>query len=232
MFGQFQRLLLDLASPRLQDTIPDFHNTPKRLESFLVALCEDAANRADATRLEIAFALRHQAMASLLWAPFEKGAFPERIAHNDTKINNIMLDEASGKALCVIDLDTVMPGFSLHDFGDMVRTAANSAEEDETDLSRVRVRLDIFEALAEGYLSETREFLTPAEKGLLVACAKAIIYEQGIRFLADYLRGDVYYKIARPTHNLDRARVQFRLLESILEDEDEMAKRIAAMVGA
>lgn len=219
-FGRFQRMLVTLPSPRLHETIPDFHSTPKRLESFLRAVEADPRNRASEARGEIAYALEHQALASTL----TDANLPERTIHADTKINNVLLDDATGEGLCVIDLDTVMPGLSLYDFGDMVRTATSPAAEDERDLSKVTMQLPMFEALVRGYLVSTADFLSAQEKTLLVEAGKLITYEQGLRFLTDFLLGDPYYKIARETHNLDRCRTQFRLLESIAGQEDKMQR--------
>ncbi|MFC5862528.1 phosphotransferase enzyme family protein [Acidicapsa dinghuensis] len=226
-FGQFQRMLVTLPAPRLHETIPDFHNTPKRLEAFLRALGADPCNRAAEARDEIAYALEYQALASIL----TDADLPERTIHADTKINNVLLDDASGEGLCVIDLDTVMPGLSLHDFGDMVRTATSPAAEDELNLSKVRMQMPMFEALVRGYLGSTADFLSAGEKTLLVDAGKLITYEQALRFLTDFILGDPYYKIAREKHNLDRTRTQIALLKSINEQEDAMQRfvdRIAA----
>jgi thiamine kinase-like enzyme len=149
-----------------------------------------------------------------------------RTTHNDTKLNNLLFDEGSGEAICVIDLDTVMPGLALNDFGDMVRTMTCDAAEDERDLARVTVRLDLFEAVARGYLAEAGSFLTNAERELLSTAGKLITFEQGMRFLADYLEGDRYYKVHRERQNLDRARVQFKLLESMEAQENAMQRLV------
>ncbi|MCC6124436.1 MAG: aminoglycoside phosphotransferase family protein [Pirellulales bacterium] len=221
-FGQFQKQLVDLPPPRLFDTIPDFHNTPKRFAAFEQAIAADAANRAAACKAEIEFALRRKPLASVLLDLNAKGEIPERTTHNDTKFNNVMLDEATGEALCVIDLDTVMPGLALYDFGDMVRTATSPALEDERDLSKVEMLMPMYEALLRGYLSTAGEFLNRAEKEHLAFAGKLITFEQGVRFLADHLAGDAYYKIHREGHNLDRCRTQFELVESIERQEAEM----------
>lgn len=219
-FGQFQRMLVTLPPPRLNETIPDFHNTPKRLEAFLRAVEADPRNRASEARREIDYALEHQALAGILM----DAGLPERTIHADTKINNVLLDDATGEGLCVIDLDTVMPGLSLYDFGDMVRTATSPAAEDERDLSKVAMQMPMFEALVRGYMASTADFLSAQEKTLLVAAGKLITYEQCLRFLTDFLLGDPYYKIAREAHNLDRCRTQIKLLESIAGQEDEMQR--------
>jgi len=217
-FGQFQKLLADLPSPRLHDTIPDFHHTPRRFAALEKAIASDSANRAQLAKPEIEFALRHKALCSVLL----DGNLPERVTHNDTKFNNVMLDDTTGEGICVIDLDTVMPGLALYDFGDMVRTTTSPAKEDERDLSKVKMQFPMFEALARGYLSTAAEFLTPAEKKLLPVSGKLITFEIGIRFLTDFLAGDVYFKVHREGHNLDRCRTQFKLVESIEQQEADM----------
>jgi aminoglycoside phosphotransferase (APT) family kinase protein len=221
-FGRFQKQLVDLPQPRLFDTIPDFHNTPKRFAALEQAIAADAANRAAACKSEIDFALRRKPLAAVLLDLNAQGEIPERTTHNDTKFNNVMLDEATGEALCVIDLDTVMPGLALYDFGDMVRTTTSPAEEDERDLSKVEMQMPMYEALLRGYLSAAGEFLNRAEKEHLAFSGKLITFEQGVRFLADHLAGDAYYKIHRENHNLDRCRTQFKLVESIERQEAEM----------
>ena len=217
-FGHFQKLLADLPAPRLHDTIPDFHHTPKRFAALEKAIQADAANRAKLAKPEIEFALKHKAMASVLI----NARLPERVTHNDTKLNNVMLDHATSEGICVIDLDTVMPGLALYDFGDMVRTTTSPAKEDERDLSKVTMQLPMFEALARGYLSSAAEFLTPAEKNLLAFSGKLITFEIGLRFLTDFLAGDTYFKVHRENHNLDRCRTQFKLVESIAHQEERM----------
>jgi len=219
MFGWFQRMLIDLPGPALHETIPDFHNTPKRFDAFREVLRADTLNRAKDVKCEIDFLFENSNICSVLLDLADKGDIPIRIVHNDTKINNIMLDEETDRGICVIDLDTVMPGLSVYDFGDMIRTAANSAAEDERDLSKVAVDISMFEALVHGFAAETGGFLNVVEREHLVAAAKLITFEQFIRFLADYLAGDVYYKTHRQGHNLDRSRTQMKLVESIVEQE-------------
>ena len=221
-FGQFQKWLADLPAPRLHDTIPDFHHTPKRLTALEQAIAADTANRARLARPEIEFALRHRAICGVLLA----AGLPERVTHNDTKFNNVMLDDATGQGICVIDLDTVMPGLALYDFGDMVRTTTSPAKEDERDLSRVTMQFPMFEALARGYLSSAADCLTPAEKTFLPFSGKLITFEIGLRFLTDFLAGDVYFKVHREGHNLDRCRTQFKLVESIEQQEPEMNRLV------
>jgi hypothetical protein len=221
-FGQFQKLLADLPAPRLQDTIPDFHHTPKRFAALEKAIADDVSNRARLAQPEIEFALRHKAICRVLL----EANLPERVTHNDTKFNNVMLDDATGEGICVIDLDTVMPGLALYDFGDMVRTATSPAKEDERELSKVTLQFPMFEALARGYLSSAGEFLTPAEKKFLPFSGQLITFEIGIRFLTDFLAGDTYFKVHRDGHNLDRCRTQFKLVESIEQQETAMNKLV------
>ena len=225
-FGEFQRLLVDLPGGRLHETIPNFHHTPKRFEAFQRALKEDRLNRAAQAKEEVDWAIRHQQLAHVLLKPFAAGAIPERVTHNDTKFNNVMLDRSSGKACCVVDLDTVMPGLALYDFGDMVRTTTSPTVEDELDLGKVGLKMPMFEALTRGYLSAAGEFLTEAERDLIVVSGKLITFTIGLRFLTDFLSGDVYFRVHRPGHNLDRCRTQFRLIESIDEQEEAMQKLV------
>jgi hypothetical protein len=221
-FGNFQRLLADLGGKRLVETIPNFHNTPKRFEALETAIQEDKFNRAKDIKTEIDYALKVKPITSKLLELNKKGDIPERITHNDTKLNNVMLDDATGRGICVIDLDTVMPGLALYDFGDMVRTGTNSAKEDERDASKVFTRMPIFEALAKGYLASAGEFLTKAERENLAFSGRLITFEIGIRFLTDYLCGDVYFKTKREGQNIDRCRVQFKLFQSLTESEEAM----------
>ncbi|MFC1633867.1 phosphotransferase enzyme family protein [Planctomycetota bacterium] len=222
MFGWFQRMLDDLPGPILHETIPNFHNTRLRFEQFQKVLDRDPCNRAKDAEREIDFLLEHAGICDVLTDLVEKGDFPYRIAHNDAKINNVMFDEHTHQGVCIVDLDTVMPGLSIYDFGDLVRTAANPAEEDELDLSKVTIDIAMFTALAYGFAKETSRFLTPSEKDHLAFGGKLITFEQFIRFLTDYLRGDVYYKIHRVRHNLDRSRTQMKLVQSIIEQEAAM----------
>jgi aminoglycoside phosphotransferase (APT) family kinase protein len=224
-FGQFQKLLADLSAPRLHDTIPDFHHTPKRLAALEKAIEADIANRAKLAKREIEFALKRKAETGFL----VEAKLPERVTHNDTKFNNVMLDDATGEGICVIDLDTVMPGLALYDFGDMVRTTTSPAKEDERDLSKVAMQFPMFEALARGYLAEAGEFLTRSEKSFLTFSGKLITLENGVRFLTDFLSGDTYYKVHREGHNLDRCRTQFKLVESIEQQEPAMNKLVESI---
>jgi hypothetical protein len=224
LFGLFQTALTDLPPPRLAETIPGFHHTPARLAALDRAIAADVRGRAASCHREIAFAWERRGMAHVLVGLNARGAIPERVTHNDTKINNVLMDRATRKALCIIDLDTVMPGLSLYDFGDLVRTSVSPAAEDETGLGAVAVRMPIYEALVRGYLAGTRSFLNDVEKKHLAFSSKLITLEIGIRFLTDYLVGDVYFKTSRPGHNLDRCRTQFRLVEEIERHEAAMEK--------
>lgn len=221
-FGEFQRMLVDLPAPRLHDTIPNFHHTPKRFESLEQAIAADAAGRAILAKPEIEFALERKSMVGVLL----EANLPERVTHNDTKFNNVLLDDDTGEGICVIDLDTVMPGLVPYDFGDMVRTATSPAKEDEQDLSKVGLHFPMFESLVRGYLSSASSFLTKAEKAQLAFSGKLITFEIGVRFLTDYLAGDTYFKVHRNGHNLDRCRTQFKLVESIEAQEERMARLI------
>ena len=214
-FGAFQRLLMDYDGPRLFETIPRFHDTCARVEALKQALAEDRCGRAAAVAPELRQLLDREALADSLLSLQAAGGIPERITHNDTKLNNVMFDEATGEGICVIDLDTVMPGLSLFDFGDLVRFAANTGAEDEADLAKVDVALPVFEAIVQGYIAGAGAILANAEWDNLVFAARLITYEIGIRFLTDYLDGDEYFKIKYPEHNLVRARNQFRLVDRI-----------------
>jgi Ser/Thr protein kinase RdoA (MazF antagonist) len=224
-FGEFQSLLADLPAPRLNVTIQDFHNTPMRFAAFEAAVAADSAGRAQAARAEIDFALRRRGLCGVLL----EANLPERVTHNDTKFNNVLLDDATGDGVCVIDLDTVMPGLALYDFGDMVRSGANAAGEDDRDLTKVAVNFPMFEEITRGYLSAAGAFLTKRERQFLVVAAQLITFELGIRFLTDFLSGDTYFKVHREGHNLDRCRVQFKLVESMIQQEDRMQKLVEGL---
>ena len=226
-FGRFQQLLADLPAPPLLETIPGFHDTPARFRALERAADADAAHRAIEAGDELDFARQRQPLTRALDDPFRRGEVPLRIVHNDTKLNNVLFDNQTGAGACVIDLDTVMPGLALHDFGDMCRFGTNTAREDE-DADRVRVNLEVFEALVRGYLESVGGMLNAAERRLLVASTRVITFEIGVRFLTDYLNGDIYFKIKRPRHNLDRARNQFALLASMERAEARMEKIAAA----
>ena len=211
-FGAFQKLVAGLPGERLHETIPNFHHTRKRFETFLEAVQADRANRAIQVKAEIDFILKREADASVVVDLLAQGRLPERVTHNDTKINNVLIDAETGEGLCVIDLDTVMPGSALYDFGDMVRTGAASAAEDEPLSAKAGINIDLFIQLARGYADAVREMLTESEWELLAFAGKLITYEQAIRFLGDHINGDTYYKIHRPLHNLDRARTQIKMI--------------------
>lgn len=226
MFGRFGNYLSDLDVKQIHITIPDFHNIVKRYDTLEQSIDKDEVNRKDKCLKEIDFAMDRKYLCNIITNLLKEGKIPVRVTHNDTKINNVLMDSETRKGLCVIDLDTVMPGTVLSDFGDMVRTFTNSVNEDVPDVSKVKMRLNIFRAMAEGYLSEANDFLTPVEKSNLVYGGKLITLMQGIRNLTDYLKGDIYYKINYPEHNLDRTRNQFALIRSIEEQEKKMEEII------
>ncbi len=223
-FGDFQRLLVDLPGGRLFETIPDFHNSRKRFDIFRKAIANDHYNRAKDAKAEIEWALKREAIVDVILNAMAKGKIPERITHNDTKFNNVMLDVLTGEAMCIVDLDTVMPGCVLYDFGDMVRTTTSPTLEDEQDLSKVKMQIPMFKKVAQGYWSTAGQFLTKTEKSYIAFSGKLISFEIGIRFLTDFLSGDTYFRIHRPSHNLDRCRTQFKLVESIERQEEAMQK--------
>ena len=225
-FGEFQSHLVDLPDGRLLETIPDFHHTRKRFQALQAAIQKDHFNRAKEAAEEIAFVNAHDGMVDVIRQAMEKGRIPERVTHNDTKFNNVMLDIRTGEAKCVVDLDTVMPGLALYAFGDLVRTTTSPAKEDERDLTKVQMQLPLFAALARGYLATAGAFLTKAEKQHLVTAGKLITFEIGIRFLTDFLEGDVYFKVHRAGHNLDRCRTQFKLVESITQQAKPMNRLV------
>ena len=228
-FGEFQRRLGDYRGPPLHETIPRFHHTPDRLAALERAIEADRHHRCAAARPEIGLAMAHRSLASVLLDHHSRGAIPERVVHNDAKVSNVLFDASTGEALCVVDLDTVMAGLALYDFGDMARSMVTFAAEDETDLTLVTVQLDMFEAIARGYLDGAGNLLSATERGLLVAAARVITYEQGVRFLTDFLSGDGYYRTERPGHNLDRCRNQFALLEALNQAEPELRRRLARL---
>jgi Ser/Thr protein kinase RdoA (MazF antagonist) len=213
--GKFQKQLADLKGDRLHETIPAFHDMESRYRRFYEVLRRDPMNRAAAVADEITFMEENEERGAILIRALREGRIPERICHNDTKMNNILLDSANLGALCVADLDTVMPGTSLFDTGDLIRTVPSRAEEDERDLSKVIFDPVFFRALLDGYLSEARDFLTPPETQLLAESGRNITQIMALRFLTDYLDGDHYYRIARPDHNLDRCRNQIALIRSM-----------------
>jgi Ser/Thr protein kinase RdoA (MazF antagonist) len=223
-YAQFQLDLADLPDPPLHETLPQFHNGLKRFEAFESMVAQNPLQRAQTAREEIAYLYDQAPVLQQLPQALAAGELPQRTTHNDTKINNVMLDDRTGRGICVIDLDTVMPGLALYDYGDMVRTCVCPAAEDEQDLSRVVVDLEMFRALTEGYLERAADFLTQAERERLVLGARTIILIIGMRFLTDYLAGDAYFRIHRDQHNLDRCRTQFRLAQQVAAREEELER--------
>ncbi len=221
-FGKFQRYLTDFPAETLYETIPDFHNTPKRYENFLKAVEEDKCGRASGVKEEIEFIKARKEFYSVLLDSYKEGKLPLRVSHNDTKSNNVMLDEKTHEALCVIDLDTIMPGFSVTDFGDAIRFGASTATEDEKDLSKVSMDIEMFRIYTKGFLEGTGGELPDAEVMLLPEGAKMMTIECGMRFLTDYLEGDTYFKTAYSDHNLDRCRTQLKLVADMEAKWDEM----------
>lgn len=213
-FGTFIGLLSDLPPENIKITIPEFHNLDFRLEQFHQALRDGVKERREETISEIEMILEREEQMKLIRKLAQRGLIPVRVVHHDTKINNVLFSSGN-KALCVIDLDTVMPGFVHDDFGDAIRTFTNTGEEDDPDLSRVSMNLSFFEAFAEGFLSAAGDLLTPLEKEYLPLSALVMTYMQTIRFLTDYLNGDIYYKIHHPKHNLQRTKAQLQLLLSM-----------------
>lgn len=216
-FGKFQCLLADYPAKTLHETIPGFHDTVKRYQTFEEAVADDICSRAQSVQEEILFVREHEYLTHVLGDLLESGELPLRVTHNDTKLNNIMIDNASGKAICVIDLDTVMPGLSVNDFGDSIRFGASTGAEDETDLSKIECDLGLFDIYARGYIEGCGGSLTEKEIEMLPMGAIVMTFECGIRFLADYLAGDVYFKIHKEAHNLDRCRTQFKLVADMLQ---------------
>lgn len=211
-FGRFQCLLADYPANELTETIPDFHNTPVRFAAFQEAVERDVMKRACQVQDEISFIREREKEMGLALSLQAEGRLPLRVSHNDTKLNNIMIDDATGQALCIIDLDTIMPGFSIFDYGDSIRFGANTAEEDEKDLSKVSLSLPLFEVYTRGFLEGCEGRLTQTEMEMLPYGAKMMTLECGMRFLTDYLAGDVYFHVSRDGHNLDRCRTQLALV--------------------
>lgn len=227
--GRFQAMLADLPGNPLHETIPYFHNIERRLDTFMDKVSRDPAGRVISTKEEIDFILKRADTMKIILQLGKEGKIPQRITHNDTKFNNILLDE-NDKALCVIDLDTVMPGYIHYDFGDAIRTAANIAAEDEKELSKVWMDIKLFEAYARGYLSEAKNTLNDVEKEYLAFAPRLITYTIAVRFLTDYLDGDNYFKIHHEHHNLQRARAQMKLVESMEEQYEDMKEIIGKLI--
>ena len=229
-FGEFQRMLFDFPAAELYETIPHFHDTRKRFETFRQAVATDRAGRVKDLAPEISFFLNREEMMSSIVVAIERGELPLRVTHNDTKTNNVMLDAQTGEALCVIDLDTVMPGSALYDYGDALRFGASSAAEDEPDLSKIWLDMDYFRAFTDGFVPQVRQALTDAELKLLPLGLKVITCELAMRFLTDYIDGDLYFKIRYPEHNLVRTRAQMRLLEDIEARYDKLCAYTARLM--
>ena len=225
-FGHFQNLLAAFPAEKLHETIPDFHNSVKRFARFKEVLEKDAFNRRKDCEEEVQFFLNHEKDLSHAVELLAKKELPLRVSHNDTKLNNVLFDAETGKALCIIDLDTVMPGLSIFDFGDAIRFGANTAVEDEKDLSKVSLSLPLFSTYVKGFLEGAGGKLTKKEIESLPEGAKIMTLECGMRFLTDYLEGDVYFHTARPGHNLDRARTQIALVKDMEKKWDEMKKEV------
>jgi len=222
-FGQFQRKLAEYPAATLYETIPNFHNTVDRFAKFKQALEEDICGRAKDVQEEIQFVLEREAFCHLICDALEKGELPLRVTHNDTKLNNVMFDDKTGEVLCVVDLDTVMPGSALYDYGDSIRFGATTGAEDEQNLELVNFDLELFEAFTKGYVEGCGGSLTEKEIRMMPVGAKMMTLECGMRFLTDHLQNDVYFKIHRENHNLDRCRTQFKLVADMEARWDEMA---------
>ena len=227
-FGAFARIATTIDATLLKETIRGFHDTPTRLARLELSIARDVRGRVDGAREEIALALRHRALASLLVTPLRSGAMPVRVAHNDAKIANVLFDAGTGQAAMVIDLDTVMPGSPLFDFGDLVRSSVSRAAEDSADLAQVQAEPELYAAVLEGYLTGTRGLLTPMERSLLEPAGRVITWEQAIRFLTDYLEGDTYFATSHRDHNLERARAQLALLGSLEGRRDEFREMVVS----
>lgn len=221
-FGNFQSLLADYPASTLFETIPNFHNTPSRFETFLQAVQEDQCNRAKDVQSEIEFIIHREYIIFTLANKLANGELPLRVTHNDTKLNNSMFDTHSGKAICIIDLDTVMPGLSVNDFGDSIRFGATTGAEDEPDLSKINFDLTLYESYTKGFLEGCNGNLTDEEIDMLPLGAMTMTLECGMRFLTDYLQGDTYFKIHREDHNLDRSKTQFKLVADMEKSIDKM----------
>jgi len=225
-FGRFVWLLKDLPPPPLVETIPDFHNTPLRFKTFCAAVKADKAGRAIQAKSEIEFVMSHARLAGELL----EMNFPVRTVHNDTKLSNLLFDESGQRVLCVLDLDTGRPGLVLHDFGDLARSAANTGDEDAEDLSTVRLDEALFAELAKGFVSGARDALSPEEIRHMPLAMETITYELGMRFLTDYLDGDIYFRTKRPAQNLDRARVHFKLLQCMQQSRGALERVVEGLL--
>ena len=225
-FGNFANLLAGFDASQLYEVLPDFHNTRVRYANFTAAVQKDVCGRAKEVRAEIDWVNAHSDLCGKIVDKIATGEIPLRVTHNDTKLNNVMIDDATGKGIAVIDLDTVMPGSLCYDFGDSIRFGCNSAAEDEPDTSKVHFVFDLYKTYLDGYLSAVGKSITEREKELLPWGAVIMTYECGMRFLTDYLEGDIYFRTQRERHNLDRARTQFKLVD---EMQDMLDKMLAAV---
>lgn len=231
-FGAFQNLVSDLPPAEIVETIPNFHDTPRRYRALMEAVERDSCGRVAEVEMELEFVRRNEDVLDRLLRLREEGSLPLRITHNDTKINNVLFDVETDEAVCVIDLDTVMPGLSLYDFGDLVRTATNPAAEDERDLGKVEMSIRVFESLVEGYLDAAGKVLNETEIGQMAFAGRLISLELGMRFLTDHLDGDRYFRVHRENQNLDRARTQLSLARQIAEQEEEMNRFVLKVARA
>jgi Phosphotransferase enzyme family len=225
-FGNFAALLADFPAASLHETLPHFHDTPARFDALVCAIEADPENRAASAREEISTAVKLQPLCSALQDVAAAGKLPLRATHNDTKITNVLFDQQSGEAICVLDLDTMMAGLTLYDIGELVRTASTRAAEDEPDASRVQVDPQLFAAVATGFVAGAGAMLTPIERDAFVTAGKVLAFENGIRFLTDYLSGDVYFRVHRDAQNLHRARAQFAVVRSLERQEPELLRRM------
>ena len=230
-FGQFQADLADLDISTLRETIPHFFSSPYRLQQLDTAIREDRVGRVASAMVECTFVQQRREMVGVIERAMQNGEFPQRIVHGDTKLNNLLFEEASGRAVCVVDLDTCMPGWSLYDFGDLVRFTAARCAEDEPDLARAGTDFELFRALVAGYLEGAGAILTPREIELLPLAARLVTLTVGMRFLADHLAGDRYFKVSRENHNLDRARVQFAMVRDMERQRGSMERWVRSCGG-
>ena len=230
-FGNFQYLLADYPASTLYETIPSFHDTKARFQRFKEVVVNDVCGRVKTARPEIDFVLKRQQVAEVFGELLEKGEIPLRVTHNDTKLNNVLIDNDTRKGICIIDLDTVMPGLAMNDFGDSIRFGASTGVEDEQDLSKIWCDLDLFKLYAKGFIKGSNGRLTEKEIALLPMGAKVMTFECGMRFLTDYLEGDQYFKIQREGHNLDRSRTQFKLVADMENKWDEMHSIIKSIAN-
>ena len=229
-FGEFQKNLFDFPAEILNETIVDFHNTKRRFYAFVAALAEDRAGRVNQLESEIDFFFDRRKMMGEIVDKIDAGILPIRVTHNDTKLNNVLIDNSTGKAVCVIDLDTVMPGSSLYDYGDAIRYGASTAAEDEPDVSKISLNMELFRLFTKGFVEEISNALTKDEIHYLPLGVKVMTCELALRFLTDYINGDEYFKINSPDHNLVRARAQMKLLTEVEKKYDEMIEYVDSLV--